>query len=171
MRALLRAYDGLIGLAAGIASLGIAFIALGVTADVLLRYFFCVSIKWMLETSEYILFGITFLGAPWALREGAHTAVDIVVQALPPLGKRVCGVAANAVGLATSLGLLWYGGLAAWRSFANGTMIFKTVVFPEWCILAFIPFCGALLSVEFVRLLIRIARGDTSVLARRQATA
>ena len=72
MRALARAYDRLIDAAAAVAGIGIAFIALGVTADVAVRYFAGGAIKWMLESSEYVLFGIAFLGAPWALREGAQ---------------------------------------------------------------------------------------------------
>ena len=165
-----RLYDRLIDLAALLASLCVAFIALGVTADVAVRYFAGGAIRWMLEVSEYLLFAMTFLGAPWVLREGAHTAVDIAVEALPEAGRRVCAVAANAIGLVTSAGLLWYGWLAAAASRATGTMIFKSVVFPEWWTLALIPFCGALLAIEFVRRLARAAGGDTSVLGHRQAT-
>ena len=151
MRALARFYDGLIDAAAAIASLGVAYIALGVTADVAVRYFAAGAIKWMLESSEYTLFGIAFLGAPWALREGAHTAVDIFVEALPATAARLCMLAANGIGLATSAGLFWFGGIAAIQSHSLGTMIYKTVVLPEWWILAFIPFCGALLTIEFGR--------------------
>ena len=171
MRALLRWYDHLINLAALIASLAVAFIALGVTADVLLRLVSGGTIRWMLEVSEYMLFAMTFLGAPLVLREGANTAVDVVVDALGRRGRLVCTFVSSMVGLLTSAGLLWYGGVALAQSVSAGTMIFKSVTFPEWWTLAFIPFCGAILCIEFVRQLVRGARGDTSVLAKRQATA
>ena len=170
MRALARAYDRLIDAAAAVAGIGIAFIALGVTADVAVRYFAGGAIKWMLESSEYVLFGIAFLGAPWALREGAHTAVDLLAETLPDAAKRYCALAANGVGFATSAGLLWFGGIAAMQSRSLGTMIYKTVVLPEWWILALIPFCGALLVIEFGRKIRATLRGEPSGFARRQGT-
>lgn len=163
MHALARVYDRLIDAAAAVASLGIAYIALGVSADVAVRYFAGGAIKWMLESSEYVLFGIAFLGAPWALREGAHTAVDLLVETLPDAARRYCALAANGVGLLTSAGLFWYGGIAAMQSRSLGTMIYKTVVLPEWWILVLIPFCGALLAVEFVRKIGATLRGAANI--------
>jgi len=171
MRGFARVYDRLIDAAAAAASLGVAFIALGVTADVAVRYFAVGAIKWMLESSEYVLFGIAFLGAPWALREGAHTAVEILVEALPSGAKRYCALAANGIGLATSAGLFWFGGIAALQSRGLGTMIYKTVVLPEWWILAFIPFCGALLVIEFGRRIHSTLRGEPPAIAPHQGTA
>ena len=171
MSALVRVYDRLIDLSAAVASLGVAYIALGVTADVAVRYFAGGAIKWMLESSEYVLFGIAFLGAPWALREGAHTSVDLLVEALPAAAKRYFALAANGVGLATSAGLLWYGGIAAMQSRSLGTMIYKTVVLPEWWILALIPFCGALLVIEFGRKIRAALRAEPPAIAPRQGTA
>lgn len=169
MHALARGYSRLIEAGAALAAVGIAFIALGVTADVAVRFFANATIPWILETSEYLLFAIAFLGAPWVLRLGAHTAVDILVKAVPPPVQSVMGVAANAVGLATSAALFWYGGLAALQSRALGTMIYKTIVFPEWWVLACVPLCGALLAIEFVARMVRAARGDRSALPQRQA--
>ncbi len=171
MRGFALVYDRLIDAAAAAASLGVAYIALGVTADVALRYFAGGAIKWMLESSEYVLFAIAFLGAPWALREGAHTAVDLLAEALPPTPKRYCALAADGIGLATSAGLFWFGGVAAMQSRSLGTMIYKTVVLPEWWILALIPFCGALLAIEFGRKFRAALRGEPSAIARRQGTA
>lgn len=171
MSAILRFYDRLIDLAALIASLTVAFIALGVTADVGVRFFAGSTIKWILEVSEYLLFAMTFLGAPWVLREGAHTAVDVVVVNLGERGKRVCALVSNVIGLITSAGLLYFGWLATASSRSLGTMIFKSVAFPEWWTLAFIPFCGLMLVIQFIRQLHRAVHGDSSVLARRQATA
>ena len=170
MRALARAYDRLIDAAAAVAGIGIAFIALGVTADVAVRYFAGGAIKWMLESSEYVLFGIAFLGAPWALREGAHTAVDLLAETLPDAAKRYCALAANGVGFATSAGLLWFGGIAAMQSRSLGTMIYKTVVLPEWWILVLVPLCGALLAIEFGRKIRVVLLGGPTAVAPRQGT-
>lgn len=167
---MIRLYDRLVDVAALLASLGIAFIALGVTADVAVRYFAGGTIRWMLEVSEYVLFAMTFLGAPAVLRAGAHTAVDVLVDRLPIKGQRVFAVATDCIGLATSAGLAWYGYRATAESWRAGTLVFKQVTFPEWWLFALIAFCGLLLVVEFIRQLGKALRGELH-LARRQATA
>jgi TRAP-type transport system small permease protein len=124
----------------------------------------------MLEVSEYLLFAMTFLGAPWVLREGAHTAVDLLVEALPAGGKRVMAISAHVIGLATSGLVAWYGWIATSESWRAKTLVFKQVTFPEWWLYALIAFCGVLLVVEFARLILRALRGDVAI-AHRQATA
>jgi len=158
----------LIDAGAAVAALAIAFIALGVTADVLLRSAAGATISWMLETSEYLLFVAAFAGSPWVLRQGAHTAVDVVVRGLPEGGKRACAMVASFVGMLSSLALFWFGGLATLQSRALGTMIYKTVVFPEWWTLALVSFCGALLAIEFGRQLWRAACGGEVMMPRRE---
>ena len=128
------------------------------------------TIKLMLEVSEYLLFAMTFLGAPWVLREGAHTAVDLLVEALPKGGQRLLAIIAYFIGLATSIALAWYGWLATSESWRAKTLVFKQVTFPEWWLFSLIAFCGLLLIVQFLRLLVRAMRGDVEI-AHRQATA
>jgi TRAP-type C4-dicarboxylate transport system permease small subunit len=141
-----------------------------VTADVAVRFLAGGTIKWMLEVSEYLLFAMTFLGAPAVLRAGAHTAVDVLVDRLTRRVRRGAALAVHAVGLVTSVALAWYGSLATIQAWRGGTMVFKQVTFPEWWLYSLIAFCGALLVIEFVRLLARTLRGEETT-AHRQATA
>jgi len=124
----------------------------------------------MLEVSEYLLFAMTFLGAPAVLRASAHTAVDVLTDRLPPRAKRAAALAAHGIGLVTSCGLAWYGYHATAQAWRDGTLVFKQVTFPEWWLYSFIAFCGALLVIEFVRLIAKTLRGEDT-LAHRQATA
>lgn len=124
----------------------------------------------MLEVSEYLLFAMTFLGAPAVLRAGAHTAVDVVVDRLPQGARRAAALAAHFVGLVTSIGVGWYGALATVQAWRGGTLVFKQVTFPEWWLYALIAFCGILLVVEFLRLIVRTLRGEETGV-HRQATA
>lgn len=124
----------------------------------------------MLEVSEYLLFAMTFLGAPAVLRASAHTAVDVVVDRLPRGARRAAALAAHSVGLVTSTGVGWYGALATVQAWRGGTLVFKQVTFPEWWLYALIAFCGMLLVVEFLRLIVRTLLGEDTA-GRRQATA
>jgi len=60
-----------------------------VFGNVLLRYFFKVSINWLLEL-EWHAFGIIFLlGAPVALLKNQHIRVDLFLPAFSPLKQRL----------------------------------------------------------------------------------
>ena len=52
----------------------------------------------------------------------------------------------------------WYAARAAWASYASGALSIKTLVMPEWWLLAPLPTVFALLSVEMVFRMIRLAR-------------
>ena len=58
--------------------------------------------------------------------------------------------AADIIGLAASLVLVWYGTVMTAQSARLGSLTIKNLVFPEWWLLAPLPICFALLTLEFV---------------------
>lgn len=61
-----------------------------VFGNVLLRLFFNTGIDLSEEIPRYAFVWMTFLGAIVGMRRRAHLGVDMLVQALPVLGRRVC---------------------------------------------------------------------------------
>ena len=57
-----------------------------ICADVVFRNmpWLGLQLRWANQVSEYVIYGITFLAAPWLLRRGQHVRVDIVLNLLPP---------------------------------------------------------------------------------------
>lgn len=157
------AYDRLIDLCAVCTALTVLFLTFGITLDVAARTLGLGTIDWMLEASEYSLLALTFLGAPWALREGAHVRVDIVLSTLPAALVRVLEVLVDVLGTATSLVLLVWSCAATLASARSNSMVYKLLVFPEWWLYALIAFSGLLLSIEFARRLVRAIRGELAV--------
>ena len=117
-------------------------------------------VAWSNEISELLLYGMTLLAAPWLLREGRHIRVDIVLRALPKRAAYACEWIADAIGLVSCGWIVVYGSSAAWKSFQGGALSIKTLVLPEWWFLAPLPTCFALLAVEFVFRMRRLARAD-----------
>ena len=166
LRWLNRFYEGalVVWLAASAGLL--AFMALSVSLDVAIRNFsqasfqllgFSVSwnlgwknLPWVLEVSEYILFGATFLAAPWVLRHGGHVRVDVVERALGPRARRALRLLAHSAGLAVCLFLVIYGARTALDAYRLNTLIFKHFVVPEWWLLPLIPIPSLLLTTEFL---------------------
>jgi TRAP-type C4-dicarboxylate transport system permease small subunit len=154
----MRFYDRLLdafGVLTGIIS---AFLAFGISADVALRYFRWGEIEWMLEASEYALFYLTFIGAPWALREGAHVRIDVVLSQISPKAVRRFEIVADALGLGAAAVLMIWGVKVVVASYLDNSVVSKVMVFREWWMLAIIPVSAALLCVEFIRRLVRALR-------------
>lgn len=146
-----RAWDALVtglGLLAG-ALFGLMALAIGV--DVALRNLGAGGAGWLIEAIEYALLVATLLAAPWVLREGAHVTVDVLVARLPGKAGAAARRLAALVGMAVCTGVAWYGWRATAQALARDSLVFKSLVFPEWWILALVPAGMALMAVEFAR--------------------
>ncbi len=116
-------------------------------------------LAWSNEVSELLLYLITLLAAPWLLRRGQHIRVDIVLRAIPPAKAWACEWLADFLGLLCCLWMVWYGSRVAWKSYAEGAMSIKTLVTPEWWSLAPLPLAFALLALEMLLRMRRLALG------------
>ena len=146
-----RAYRGLLHAGAVTAALLLGVVAALVTLDVVARNLGLGTLPWIIEVSEYSLPLATFLIAPWLLHQGQHVALDVVVAALPPAWARALDRLGNTIGLAVSLVFVVFGARTIAASAAQGSMVIKAIVFPEWWLYAPVPVCFALLAVEFAR--------------------
>jgi TRAP-type C4-dicarboxylate transport system permease small subunit len=94
------------GLSVGVAAF---LIGLFVAYDVVARSVFRLSNSWVTELTMYLMGYITFVGAAYALCEGAHVGVDMLAQKLPPRASRLLGVLASVVMLLVVASLTWLG--------------------------------------------------------------
>lgn len=117
-------------------------------------------LAWSNEVSELMLYLLTMCVAPWLLRQGQHIRVDILLQALPPRLAWTLEWVGDAIGLACCLFMAWYGTSAAWSSWGSGALNIKTLVTPEWWMLAPLPVTFVLLSLEMVFRMARLQAGE-----------
>jgi TRAP-type transport system small permease protein len=111
------------------------------------------------DVSEYALYFCTLLGAPWLLRAGQHIRVDIVLRAIPKQLAWAFEWLSDSLGVAACLVATWMGVLMAVRSHAAEAMQTRSLVLPEWWFLAALPVAFALLAMEFVFRMWRLAHG------------
>jgi len=147
--------DGMLGMACGL----LLVMTLMIGADVLLRNLGLGGIPPSNELSEDCLYLVTLLAAPGLLRQGQHIRIDIVLRALPLRAGWLLEWLGDALGLACCLFFVWYGARVALASFANGALSIKTLVMPEWWLMAPMPIAFALVAVEFVFRMHRLAMG------------
>jgi TRAP-type C4-dicarboxylate transport system permease small subunit len=160
MKILWNLFDRLVDLSGFIACMMIVLLTFGVAGDVLLRAASLGSMPWALEITEYMLYLVTFFGAPWVLRANGHVNVDVLLRVVPKSVTRILELVADVFGIVVSLYLTVYGWKVLSQAFAINMMIYKTLQFPEWYILWPLPFCAALLAIEFVRRLIKGWHGE-----------
>jgi TRAP-type C4-dicarboxylate transport system permease small subunit len=129
-------------------------------ADVLLRNVGLGGIAPSNELSEDIIYLLTLLAAPGLLRQGQHIRVDIVLRVLPDKVGWLLEWLGDILGLICCLYFVWHGARVAAASFASGALSIKTLVLPEWWLLAPMPLAFVLLGVEFLFRMYRLALAE-----------
>jgi TRAP-type transport system small permease protein len=168
MQRLNQLYGNLLSALALVGAFLLFAMMLMICADVALRAMRMTGVPWASEMSEYILYGSTFLAAPWLLRQGRHVRLDLVLRGLPPtLGWRAEWLV-DIIGVTICATLTWAGWRILWASKENGNIVIKTIAFTEWWLLIPIPLTFLLLSIEFVFRMFRLANGPRQL--RDEAT-
>jgi TRAP-type transport system small permease protein len=139
-----------------------------VTADIVLRNSTGGGFAWANEVSEYALYLITLLAAPWLLRRGQHVRLDVILTLVPPRVAWLMEAAGDALGFCVSVVLVRYGLAMTADSARLGAITIKNLVFPEWWLLAPLPATFALLAIEFVFRFDRLLKGERT--RRMEAT-
>ena len=146
-----------LALAAALILLGMVII---VTADIVLRNSVGSGLVWANEVSEYSLYLMTLLTAPWLLRRGQHVRLDIILTLVPARVAWLMEAVGDLLGFAVSVVLVRYGFAMTYDSWRLGAITIKNLVFPEWWLLAPLPVTFALLAVEFVFRFDRLLKGE-----------
>lgn len=150
-----RLLDGL----AIIAAFTLLAMVILVSADIVLRNLTRTGFPWANEVTEYALYVVTLLTAPWLLRRGQHVRLDLVLTYVPARVAYVMEAAADVTGFAVCLVMLRYAIRITIESAVLGSITIKNLVFPEWWLLAPLPVCFALLAAEFVFRFDRLRHG------------
>lgn len=144
---------------AAVAALTLLAMVVLVSADIVLRNLARSGFPWANEVTEYALYVITLLTAPWLLRRGQHVRLDLVLTFVPARAAFVMEAAADVLGFTVCLLMMRYGIKMAIDSAMLGSITIKNLVFPEWWLLAPLPVCFALVAAEFVFRFDRLMRG------------
>jgi TRAP-type transport system small permease protein len=146
-----------LAIAAALILLGMVVI---VTADIVLRNTIGNGIVWANEVSEYSLYLMTLLTAPWLLRRGQHVRLDIILTLVPARVAWLMEAVGDLLGFAVCIVLVRYGFAMTYDSWRLGAITIKNLVFPEWWLLAPLPATFALLAVEFLFRFDRLLKGE-----------
>ncbi len=143
------AYLRVVTLCGAFCGLVVVWVALSISLDLALRSLDLGNIPWLNEVTEYLLYAGTFLGAPWALRLGAHVRVGLLESALSRDAALRLEQLIDVLGFIISSVLFWYGSIAVRDAVVSGAMQYKMLATPEWLLLLPFALSMLLISIEF----------------------
>ena len=146
-----RIFDGIIEVLSWIAGILLLFSLLAVCMDVGLRYFFNSPTGWVLQTSEYALLYIPFLGAALVLKEDLHIRVDIVLNRLDPKMSALVNVITSVMGFCVLSILTYYGFCLTLDYYKRGVPTLDYIKVPEFLVIIIIPIGCLVFAIEFLR--------------------
>ncbi len=163
MRTPLRVFDLLITLMAWMAALLLLTLMLATVAKVGLRATTGYGLLGIDQLSGLIMVWMTFLGAPWVLREGGHVVVDLLILNLRGRSAQVFAVVAALLGAIVCLTIAWFGLQAVLTSLRRGILVAAELEIPRAVNIAPIPLGMLFLGLEFLRRAATALSGGTVV--------
>lgn len=144
-------------------------VMLVVVADVFMRYVANRPFSFTYDlVGLYLLAGLFFLSLSDTFRVRGHVAVDILVQRLPPSGRRWSEVMACLAGLPVFAAMAWLGWERAWDNWISSDVLAGAIPWPTWASAALVPVGCALLVL---RLVLHLAGHLASLLSGREVAA
>lgn len=124
---------------------------LALCTHVAMRYIFNHPLNWVVDISTIFIFLITFLGAPWLLREEGHVSLDVLKgylshknwMRLQFINSLVCAVVCAVI---TVFGIIETISLQKMDIYLD-----MPLAPPKWPIIAVVPIGALLLTIQFGR--------------------
>ena len=113
---------------------------------------------WLYSTIlvEYGLLWFTMLAAPYLVRIKGHVFIDAITQLLPGGAQRVLANVSCLACVTVSVVFCYFSFQLLLDAIADNISDTRAVDMPQWTLLLPIPFCFALVAIEFGRYLIGI---------------
>ena len=116
-------------------------------ANVIARYVFNSNILWALESTVFLFAWLVLIGASYCVKTRAHLGVDVLVNFVGPVPRRILALLAITACLVFSV-LLLIGSWNYWAPFAGLPMLDGTVKDQAWYEVNDIPMLGFLRFIE-----------------------
>lgn len=157
MRLIFRLNGWLVRILCVLAVIVLSAMALGVSAEVILRIFKFPSISGLIELTEYGLFISTFFVAPHLLRTNEHIRVDIAMSRVDPAVARRFEYAVLVAIIAVSVVTGTVGSKILIDNVREGTLIFKDLIIPQWWLDWVIPLTSLVMALQALEMLIELS--------------
>ena len=148
-----KSYDAVLYGMAYIAAFLMVAMMVVITLDVILRNLGYQSSAHFFTFTEYALLIVPCLGAPWLAREKGHIYVEILLLSLRPRLRSAMTVLIGLLCITVCLVIAWYGFDVTLRDYLQNEKDVRSMDFPRWMVVGFIPLSFFMMAIEFARFL------------------
>lgn len=152
MRTFVAAYERFLQAMAFLSGLTLVWIMVAVVISVIQRNLGMQSWAWLFLSTEYGMYYMTLLGAPWLVHQRGHVHIEMLTAILPG---RALPWFSRGVSLLTALicAVLAYKGVElVSMNLERGDFDVRAYFFPSWILSLAFPVSFGLLTVEFLRM-------------------
>jgi TRAP-type C4-dicarboxylate transport system permease small subunit len=154
MRTLQWLYEKFLQSMLVIAGVALVWLMVAVVLSVLQRNLGMQSWAWLFLSTEYGMFYLTLLGAPWLVRHRGHVHIELITASLP---KPVLNGYSRFIALLAALicAILAFKGYElVMMNLERGDMDVRAYFFPTWMLSIAFPVSFGLMTIEFLRFVI-----------------
>ena len=145
-------FDTLTDLMAALAGVILVFITAAVCYTIGMRYLFTKTTIWLMQTTEYALLWIVFLGTTWLLREGGHITTDIIYAHLNEKTKHYLNCIMFVIGGFACAMMVYFGVVYMYDCIIHRVTDVRAVTVPKSAVFSIIPIGFILLTLQFFRM-------------------
>jgi len=151
MRQLIKLHYYAVQILAGFTALCVVFLIVAIGAEAIIRSLGWGYVPGVIDLSEFSLFFIAVLAAPWLLRENRHIRVDIVVANLHPNLRYRVEKLIFLIILGITATIFFYSCQVLMDSWRLKEMLVREVEIPDWWLQWQIPLAMFLMSIEMIQ--------------------
>jgi TRAP-type C4-dicarboxylate transport system permease small subunit len=149
-----KIYKGFIDSMAIIAGAMLVWLMVGIVISVVIRNMGGQPSVWFFMSTEYALFYLTLLGAPWLVREKGHVYIELITATMP---KRILNVHSRVVSflcVLICLVLAWKGYDLLQINIERNDYDVRARFVPKWILTIVFPIAFAAMAAEFAKFVV-----------------
>ena len=146
-----RLYNRLIDAMAFLAAALLVWLMVAVVLSVVIRNLGFQPPAWLFSSTEYSMFYLTLLGAPWLVREKGHVYIEVAISRLPPPMLKGLSRVVMFICAVISFVLAWVGLELVLQNLESNDYDVRTYFVPMWIFTVTYPISFLLMGMEFTR--------------------
>jgi TRAP-type C4-dicarboxylate transport system permease small subunit len=134
-----------------VAAIIVPLMALAITFEVVMRYFFNASTIWAADAAAYSLLWMAFLAGPWLIRHEGHIRIDFLVERLSRRARAWLGAVTSLIGAAVMSVVLWQTLAATIEAYVRNSHMLGSWEIPRVLVWWVMPVGSLGMVIEFLR--------------------
>ncbi len=152
IKQVLAVFDSVNNILAGMSCALAILIMLAVSTEVFIRSSLGISFTGLLETIEFSLLWMTFLGTAWLLRKGGHVNIDLILVRLNSKSRALLNVVTSGIAGVVFGIITWYTVQLTWQDYQSHYILATSMEPLKWPVEAIIPIGCFLLFIQLLRI-------------------